>query len=466
MATVAQTIAKQNRVIALPALNGNALLAACVVACWPVWFWCAERMRDKSDDPLGLVALAAVAFLTLGAKGGSPSLARDGRYGSACAFLLIYALTAGQLPMLIRAGFAVTAIALLLSSEVSMWGLMLLGLPVMATMQFYLGYPLRLLVTHAVQVLMSIAGYAVQIRGTDLLWDTHIIGIDPACSGVKMLWTAFFVCFVSAPINKLNNKRTVFLSVATLGIALAANVFRACLLFMLEVLQARMGIVAPDFVHPGIGVLMFAFVVVSIVAVAGWLGKDTGGPRNRFAVSRAAPTDAVAAPTSIYRIAFALAIAVAALAPYLIPAQTATKVTSKIEMPASFEGHSLTAIPLTAAESEFSASFPGQIGKFTDGKRQYIIRIVSEPTRQLHPAEDCFRGIGYKTRSTPNIRDAQNQTWGSFEASNEEMKLSVRERISDNGANAWSDVSSWYWSAILGKTHGPWQAVTIAEIVR
>ncbi|MCI0665355.1 MAG: hypothetical protein L0220_30200 [Acidobacteria bacterium] len=27
----------------------------------------------------------------------------------------------------------------------------------------------------------------------------------------------------------------------------------------------------------------------------------------------------------------------------------------------------------------------------------------------------------------------------------------------------WTDVSSWYWSAMLGRSCGPWWVVTIAE---
>jgi hypothetical protein len=26
----------------------------------------------------------------------------------------------------------------------------------------------------------------------------------------------------------------------------------------------------------------------------------------------------------------------------------------------------------------------------------------------------------------------------------------------------WTDASSWYWAAILGRTRGPWLAVTVA----
>ena len=44
-----------------PAAGWLALQAA---ALTPVWTWMAQRMRDGSDDPLGLLAVAALALLT------------------------------------------------------------------------------------------------------------------------------------------------------------------------------------------------------------------------------------------------------------------------------------------------------------------------------------------------------------------------------------------------------------------
>jgi hypothetical protein len=38
----------------------------------------------------------------------------------------------------------------------------------------------------------------------------------------------------------------------------------------------------------------------------------------------------------------------------------------------------------------------------------------------------------------------------------------VCERIYDGQGKAWTDVSSWYWAAMVGRTRGPWFAVTVA----
>ncbi|MBK9237234.1 MAG: hypothetical protein IPO19_15145 [Rhodoferax sp.] len=38
------------------------------MALWPTWWWMGHRMVDNSDDPLGLLALAALAVLLLGSS--------------------------------------------------------------------------------------------------------------------------------------------------------------------------------------------------------------------------------------------------------------------------------------------------------------------------------------------------------------------------------------------------------------
>jgi hypothetical protein len=45
--------------------------------------------------------------------------------------------------------------------------------------------------------------------------------------------------------------------------------------------------------------------------------------------------------------------------------------------------------------------------------------------------------------------------------------LRVLERIYSSSENQtgqdWTDVSTWYWQALLGKTGGPWWSVTVTE---
>ncbi|WP_205525600.1 hypothetical protein [Pyxidicoccus trucidator] len=131
--------------------------------------------------------------------------------------------------------------------------------------------------------------------------------------------------------------------------------------------------------------------------------------------------------------------------------------------PASFEGLPLQSLPLTEREIRFAADFPGRIGRFSDGQRELVLRWVEAPTRQLHPAEDCFRGLGYAITPQPSSRGADGVTWHRFHAARGGTALEVSEAITDGAGGRWTDASAWYWSALLGRTSGPWWAVTVAE---
>jgi hypothetical protein len=40
--------------------------------------------------------------------------------------------------------------------------------------------------------------------------------------------------------------------------------------------------------------------------------------------------------------------------------------------------------------------FPGAIARMTDGQGVFVLRHVASPTRMLHPAADCYRALGYR----------------------------------------------------------------------
>ena len=130
--------------------------------------------------------------------------------------------------------------------------------------------------------------------------------------------------------------------------------------------------------------------------------------------------------------------------------------------PDRFEGKTLTELPLTELEQRFATDFPGRIGRFTDGQREIVIRWVTQATRKLHPASDCFQGIGYSVKPLALHRDKTGSLWSSFAATKGDERLRVYERIHDNSGETWTDVSAWYWSAIR-TDHGSWWSITVAE---
>lgn len=160
-------------------------------------------------------------------------------------------------------------------------------------------------------------------------------------------------------------------------------------------------------------------------------------------------------------------VATAALASSLIqagqPPATRTQVDDELAWPVRFEGEPLTRLPLSAVEQRFAARFPGQIGRFTDGRRIIILRAVREPTRMLHSSAVCFRGLGYNLETPRAVQDAGGITWSCFGAQRDGRKRLVCERIYDLRGQAWTDVSSWYWSAVLGRSQQPWYAITVVS---
>jgi hypothetical protein len=164
---------------------------------------------------------------------------------------------------------------------------------------------------------------------------------------------------------------------------------------------------------------------------------------------------------------YVVACVVAAAVPLLPVAGRQREASSAFTgWPLEFEGRALRELPLSERESRFAEDFLGRIGRFTDGSREIVIRWVEEPTRKLHPAADCFKGIGYDVRPLPAQADGGGALWGRFEAVRGTETVDVRERIFEAGGGVQqgsSDVSEWYWAAVLGRTSGPWWAVTVAE---
>ena len=164
------------------------------------------------------------------------------------------------------------------------------------------------------------------------------------------------------------------------------------------------------------------------------------------------------------KLIFILACAAACFAPMVFSKSTGVVTLDKEfrGFALEFEGRPLRDVGLTQREQYFLTDFPGQIGRFTDGKREIIIRRVTEATRKLHPAADCFRAIGYSITPLPLRVDADGRRWSSFVAVKGDESLNVYERIEDNAGLEWTDVSAWYWS-VWGQEKGEWWAWTIAE---
>jgi len=134
------------------------------------------------------------------------------------------------------------------------------------------------------------------------------------------------------------------------------------------------------------------------------------------------------------------------------------------EWPRDWRGAALRPLAPTAVEQRFALWFPGHIGRFaSDDGAIWVLRDVTQSTRALHPASDCFRGLGYRIEHAQLQREADARLWRCFVAERGDERVRVCERIVDADGLDYIDASSWYWAALLGQTRGPWRALTRVE---
>jgi len=133
------------------------------------------------------------------------------------------------------------------------------------------------------------------------------------------------------------------------------------------------------------------------------------------------------------------------------------------ELPSQWSGKPLRPLALSDVEVRFAQHFPGSLARMTDGREVLILRTVSRPTRMLHPAADCYQGLGWRVADQRLRQDADGGLWRCFIVERAGQRQRVCERIVDAQGRGFTDASSWYWAAALGQSRGPWQAYTVAS---
>jgi hypothetical protein len=139
-----------------------------------------------------------------------------------------------------------------------------------------------------------------------------------------------------------------------------------------------------------------------------------------------------------------------------------TPIAQPTELPDQWRGAPLRPLALSAMEMRFAAHFPGTVARMTDGRRVLVLRTVNQPTRMLHPATDCYRGLGYRIRNEQLEVQADQTLWRCFVAERAGRKTRVCEHIEDAQGQGFTDASTWYWASLAGQSHGPWKATTVA----
>lgn len=264
--------------------------AAIIVALWPVWRWYGLRMADGSDEKWGLLALVTLATFVIW---------RRGRWGetspplpAAAVILLLYTISYPFVPPLVRAMIAVSAVGIFVGSwafgnplHAGTWGLLMLALPVTASMQYYLGYPLRVITGRASAFLLTLLGLTVSSSGTSMRWMGETVVVDAPCSGVHMLWVGAWLALTLACFYELSTNRTILTAVFSMIAVMAGNILRAAVIFYREA-----GIVNwPAWTHEAVGVAIFCLVSGAIlfwIHLMKWRHRCGQNTSSRLSVSR------------------------------------------------------------------------------------------------------------------------------------------------------------------------------------
>jgi exosortase/archaeosortase family protein len=249
-------------------LSPLAWLGLQAAALWPHGLWMARRVQDGSDDPLGLAALAVLAVMLWHM---APRLRLSPHMGwlAAAALLTVLAnVMLLALPPLLCALLA----ALALSAGLMAWlptnsprapvtALVVLALPLVSSLQYYGGYPLRVLTAQLSAWSLQLAGVAAERSGASMLVRGQLVIVDAPCSGVQMVWMAYFCACAFAALTSMHDgaflKRLPFVGL----LVLLGNVLRNTVLVALE--SRPQGLDAA--LHQGIGLFSLVLVCAAVV---------------------------------------------------------------------------------------------------------------------------------------------------------------------------------------------------------
>ena len=143
-----------------------------------------------------------------------------------------------------------------------MLGLSLLSLPLLASLQFYAGYPLRVITAEASRWLLA-AGFEVERSGASLLVDGRLVIVDAPCSGVQMLWLGYFTACVVALHAGRRNAGFLARLPAVSALVLAGNVLRNAVLVAVEASGHHLA----GWAHDAVGLVVLAAVCAAIARV-------------------------------------------------------------------------------------------------------------------------------------------------------------------------------------------------------
>ena len=233
------------------------------LACWDAWRWYAQRISATPEETVSLAAAVALIAVLAVMRGRATGVcARRTLPLVPAVFLLVaYAFSHLLTPPIVRCAIAVMAVLwcgyVAATDErppLAFWGLAALSLPVLPSLQFTLGFPMRVASAAMTVGLLRLQGLAVERQGTLLAFDGRSVQFDAPCSGVAMLWVAVLATLMAATVHRLACVQLIAALSLALVATIAGNVLRTASLFYLETELIR----GPAWWHEAIGMAAFA----------------------------------------------------------------------------------------------------------------------------------------------------------------------------------------------------------------
>lgn len=246
-------------------------VVAHLAALWPTFRWWFGRIGQEGDEIWGLLGCPIALVMALPKKSAPAKSLVVPVLG-----LLLYAATYKVLPPLAIAVIGVTSFvgtcsALYFGCTMS-WPLcvaLLLGLPLEASLQFYLGYPLRFVVAALAAPMLSTLGFDVVALGTQLSWASLEVSVDGPCSGIRMLRMGLlFSCLLSLRYSPPFHRFMQNLGFSIVALVFA-NTIRACSLFIVELTKPPW-----SWLHAGVGVAAFGLMLIILIVTHMPLNKQ------------------------------------------------------------------------------------------------------------------------------------------------------------------------------------------------
>ena len=252
-------------------LHPLAIQAVILAATWDAWRWYGHRIAGAPEEAAAF-ALLVVVLIALAA----PRLFRRAPDYAApllpvAALLTAYGVSQWFAPPIIRCALAAAAVLypLYLAAfrerpPVAFWGIVALAMPLLTSLQFFLGYPMRVISASLTAAFLEMQGIALSVQGTFLVWRGEMVQFDAPCSGVNMLWGGLLITLAACLILRLGVVKTTAAIVLSIVMTTFANVLRTTSLFYIEA-----GVIsgAQDWWHEGIGLVAFALAAATMLGI-------------------------------------------------------------------------------------------------------------------------------------------------------------------------------------------------------